>query len=94
MMDQFVGWTSRHKNSPKYSPCTIPQEFSKRELGYGLDTDSKSWVQFCLPDSRYCVDKCFFLSTSNGRAFHVDLRMKGLVSFVEKLSEKKVNTLR
>lgn len=66
----------------------------ERELGYGLDTESKSWVQFCLPDSRYCVDKCFFLSTSNGRAFHVDLRMKGSVSFNEKLSEKKVNTLR
>ena len=65
-----------------------------RELGYGLDTDNKSWVQFCLPNSRYSADKCFFLSTSNGRAFHVDLRMKGSVSFDEKLSEKKVNTLR
>ena len=37
---------------------------------------------------------CFFLSTSEGTVMHVDLRSKGEVTFDQKLSEKKINSVR
>lgn len=37
---------------------------------------------------------CFFLSTSEGTVMHIDLRSKGEVTFDQKLSEKKINTVR
>jgi WD40 repeat protein len=67
----------------------------KGELGYGLDDEgSRNWVQYCTGDFRSNQEKCFFMSTSKGNTFHVDLRTKGSLTFHENLSEKKINTVR
>ena len=93
--DGSVRWMD--VESQKFSQIFATYDFSSSfndKVGYGLDEGSKSWVQYCTPDSRYSLDKCFFLSTSNGKVFHLDLRAKGIVTFHEDLSEKKINTLR
>jgi WD40 repeat protein len=64
-------------------------------LGSGLDQGYNYWTQYVCPDHRNASDQCFFMSTSDGTAMHVDLRVgKGKLTFHEKLSEKKINTLR
>jgi WD40 repeat protein len=63
-------------------------------LGFGMEDGIRSWIQFCCLDTRFGSEKCFFLSNSSGNAYHVDLREKGIVTFHENLSEKKINTLR
>lgn len=65
------------------------------QLGRGLDQGYNYWTQYVCPDHRNAYDQCFFVSTSVGTAMHVDLRVgKGELTFHEKLSEKKINTLR
>jgi hypothetical protein len=68
------------------------------ELGYGLDEGSRFWLQHVTVDPRYkgSSNPCLFLSTSAGSALHMDLRVadKQRITFHEKLSEKKINTLR
>lgn len=65
------------------------------KLGHGIHLDYRFWVQHVAMDRRFNTNNCFFLSTSAGSAFHVDLRVgKGKLTFNEDLSEKKINTLR
>jgi len=63
-------------------------------LGRGIDQGYRYWIQHVSMDHRFNVDKCFFMSSSVGTAMHVDLRVrKGKVTFMEELSEQKINTL-
>ena len=68
------------------------------DLGFGLDEGHQFWHQHVSVDHRYMgsSDPCLFLATSVGKAMHLDLRVanKQKVTFNEKLSEKKINTLR
>ena len=73
------------------------------ELGYGLDEGYRYWVQHVSVDHRRFSSNtgsdqnpCLFLSTSTGMALHVDLRSptNQQITFNEKLSEKKLNSLR
>lgn len=68
------------------------------DLGYGLDQGYRYWTQFATVDSRSLgmSNPCLFLSTSVGDVFHVDLRSsrKGMITFHESVSEKKVNSIR
>ena len=68
------------------------------DLGFGLDEGYQFWHQHVSLDHRYLgsSDPCLFLATSVGKAMHLDLRVsnKQKVTFNEKLSEKKINTLR
>ena len=67
------------------------------ELGYGLDQGYRYWLQYVAVDPRYQgSNPCLFASTSVGTAFHLDLRVaeKQQITFHEKLSEKKINSLR
>lgn len=68
----------------------------KRFPGSGMDTGYQFWTQYGCLDDRFQSDQCFFLSTSKGTVMHADMRarQKGRVTFHEKLSEKKINTLR
>lgn len=74
--------------------ATVDDSFSKDHLGYGLDTGYGFWTQYACIDHRFMTDQCFFLSTSDGSALHVDLRSKGKITFNQQWSEKKINTLR
>lgn len=68
------------------------------DLGFGMDEGYRFWHQHVSLDHRYAgsSNPCLFLATSVGKAFHLDLRTshKQKVTFNEKLSEKKINTLR
>jgi len=64
----------------------------KNKVGYGLDLDYRYWVQFVTFDPRN--DNCLFASTSLGDVLHIDLRDKAQLSFNQKLSDKKINTVR
>lgn len=68
------------------------------KLGYGLDEGYRYWLQYATLDHRYggSNSPCMFLSTSVGTALHLDLRSpdKQRITFHEKLSEKKINSLR
>lgn len=64
----------------------------KSQLGYGLDTGYHFWTQYLCVDHRTSSNLAFFLSTSTGMVYHVDLRANE-VTFGEKLSEKKINTV-
>ena len=71
------------------------------DLGFGLDEGYPYWIQHVSVDHRFSTttndqNPCLFLSTSIGTALHVDLRCpeKERITFNEKLSEKKLNTLR
>ncbi|KAL9178239.1 hypothetical protein ACHAXT_001783 [Thalassiosira profunda] len=65
----------------------------KGKIGYGTDHGWNSWIQSMELDHRYESGKCFFLSTSEGGVMHIDLRTKGVVTFDQELSEKKINTV-
>lgn len=65
----------------------------KTKLGYGVDNGYRYWTQYFCLDHRSADGKCLFLSTSEGTAMHVDLRSKGQLTFHQKLSEKKINSL-
>ena len=68
------------------------------DLGYGLDQGYRYWTQNVTTDHRYkgSSNPCLFVSTSMGDVFHVDLRVsnKQKITFHEKLSSKKINTVR
>lgn len=68
------------------------------DLGYGLDQGYRFWTQYATVDPRSfgMSNPCLFLSTSVGDVFHVDLRSsrKGMITFHESVSEKKVNSVR
>jgi WD40 repeat protein len=68
------------------------------DLGFGLDEGHQFWHQHVSLDHRYSgsSNPCLFLATSIGKALHLDLRIanKERVTFNEKLSDKKINTLR
>ena len=68
------------------------------ELGYGLDSGYRFWLQYVAVDPRNqgSSNPSLFLSTSAGTALHVDLRAseKQRITFNETLSEKKINSLR
>jgi WD40 repeat protein len=67
------------------------------ELGYGLDQGYRYWLQYVMTDPRYQGSSpSLFMSTSAGTAMHVDLRASETqgITFNEKLSEKKINSLR
>jgi WD40 repeat protein len=68
------------------------------ELGYDLDQGYRYWTQFVTIDHRTAgtSNPCLFVSTSIGDVFHVDLRSprKGMITFHESVSEKKINTVR
>jgi hypothetical protein len=64
----------------------------KSQLGFGLETDDKFWIQFgCLDPHN---EQGLYVSTSLGAALHVDLRSPQQITFHRTLSEKKINTLR
>lgn len=65
----------------------------KGKLGYALDEGHNFWTQFVCMDPRFSNDKTFFVSTSVGTAMGVDLRTHAKLTFLEELSEKKINTL-
>jgi WD40 repeat protein len=67
------------------------------ELGYGLDQGYNYWLQYATTDPRYQGSSpSLFMSTSAGTAMHVDLRASETqgITFNERLSEKKINSLR
>jgi WD40 repeat protein len=64
----------------------------KDKLGYGLDTGYNFWTQYMCLDHRANDGLAFFLSTSTGFVYHVDLRANQL-TFTKQLSEKKINTV-
>jgi WD40 repeat protein len=69
------------------------------ELGFGLDEGYRYWTQYVALDHRNSggsSNPCLFVSTSVGTAMHLDLRApdKQRITFHEKLSEKKINTVR
>jgi WD40 repeat protein len=69
------------------------------DLGFGLDEGYRYWTQYVALDHRNSggsSNPCLFVSTSVGTAMHLDLRApdKQRITFHEKLSEKKINTLR
>lgn len=68
------------------------------DLGYGLDQGYRYWTQYVTTDPRSAgmSNPCLFVSTSFGDVFHVDLRspQKGMITFHESVSDKKVNTVR
>lgn len=67
------------------------------ELGYDLDQGYNYWLQYVTTDPRYHgASPSLFVSTSAGTAMHIDLRASEThgVTFNEKLSEKKINSLR
>jgi len=67
------------------------------DLGYGIDQGYRFWTQSVTTDHRYkgSSNPCLFVSTSMGEVIHVDLRVskKEKITFYEKVSEKKVNTV-
>jgi WD40 repeat protein len=93
--DGTIRWmdVETKKFSQLFATFGSSHQFST-SLGYGMEDGNKSWIQFCCLDTRYGSEKCFFLSNSIGDSFHVDLRDNAIISFHEKLSEKKINTLR
>lgn len=66
----------------------------KNKLGFGTDNGYNSWIQSMEIDHRFESGKCFFLSTSEGCVMHIDLRAGGKLTSNQKLSEKKINTVR
>lgn len=74
------------------------------DLGYDLDQGRGYWTQYVKADPRYTnsgnsassSNPCFFVTTSVGDVFHLDLRVAGKekMTFHESLSDKKVNTVR
>jgi WD40 repeat protein len=94
--DGSVRWLDVEAQKFKQIFATYDDSVIYRDLlGRGLDEGYKYWTQYVCPDHRNANDQCFFLSTSVGTAVHVDLRVgKGQLTFHEKLSEKKINTLR
>lgn len=67
------------------------------DLGFGVDEGYNFWHQNVTLDHRYPgSNPCLFLATSVGKALHLDLRIDGKqrITFYEKLSERKINTLR
>lgn len=91
--------TVRISDGERYEFRTIFRATEEKDSilpGAGIVPDglaSRFWTQYAVPDIR-SPDDCLFLTTSLGDVLHLDTRMKGSITWQEKWSEKKINTVR